>query len=129
MDRDTLKHILNTLRKGTITWNGRTECLRRARKKVFDGQLFKNGKPKWKYHWQCRKCKDWFNDVGMLEVDHIIEIGTEPKDLKEMAEYIGKMYCGQENLQALCQVCHKKKTVTANSTRIHSRKAPRQDEG
>ncbi len=111
MNRDTELHILNILRQGTITWSGRSECLRRARKKVEEGKT-KDGKTRFKFHWQCNVCKHWFRDCGMIEVDHIEEVG-EFKGSFDL--YIPRLYCEQENLQAICVVCHKKKTAVFNS--------------
>lgn len=110
MTQEDLDHISNVLRKGTVTWRGRSECLRRARKKVNDGNKTAKGKPVWKYFWKCAECEQWFRDESMMEVDHIVEIGPRPRSIEEVKDYILKMYCGQENLQALCQVCHMKKT-------------------
>lgn len=110
MKKETLDHILNILREGTVTWGGRSECLRRARKRVEEG-LFKNGKKKIKYYWQCAKCKAWYRDESSLEVDHIVEIGKRPESVDDIVPYIKRMYCDIENLQALCIVCHKKKTL------------------
>jgi hypothetical protein len=111
LDKETIRHIINVLRRGTVTWDGRHECLRRARKRVLERQTLK-GKPVYKFHYQCVKCLKWFRDASSLEVDHIEEVGefTGDWDL-----FIKKMYCGQDNLQAMCCNCHLKKT-TANSS-------------
>jgi 5-methylcytosine-specific restriction endonuclease McrA len=121
MDKKTVEHIIKYLRKSTITWTGRRDCLRRARKKVFDGQYTKNGKPIYKFHWQCAACREWFKDIKMLEVDHIDQIGPFEGNWDN---YINKMFCEQSNLQALCVVCHKKKTYIGNAT-IAFKRRPR----
>lgn len=121
MDKETQEHILNILRRGTITWRGRSECLKRHRVKVREGS-FKSGKPKYKYYWVCAVCKRRYRDQEMMEVDHIVEVGPFKGSLNKFVE---RLYCGQDNLQALCIVCHSKKTSGFNSTRLHERKKTR----
>lgn len=118
MDQGTIDYVINLLRQGTIKWEGRKTCLRRARKKVLVGQT-KEGKPKYKLHWQCAKCKTWFNSQDALEVDHIVEIGPFEGDWNK---FVSKVFCGQDNLQALCIVCHKRKTSFFNSRLKYERK-------
>lgn len=105
MERKTIKHILNILRQGTVTWHGRNECLKRSRQKFKVGE-FKNGKNKLVYFYQCNKCCDWFRDFE-VEVDHIKEVGSFNGNFDD---YVRRMYCDQENLQVLCVGCHKVKT-------------------
>jgi 5-methylcytosine-specific restriction endonuclease McrA len=121
MDKETIDHICNILREGTVTWSGRSECLRTARKKVVEG-WHKNGKEKIKLYWQCAACKSWFRDASSMEVDHIDPIGKRPESADGLLEYIKRMYCDQSNLQALCTVCHKKKTVSGAANRKFERK-------
>jgi 5-methylcytosine-specific restriction endonuclease McrA len=114
MDKKTMLHIINYLRRGTLTWHVRREVLIRSRKRVFSGDKFKNGKEKGKYHYQCAQCKAWFKDIGDLEVDHIVEIGPFTGNWQE---YIGKMFCDISNLQALCIKCHGFKTSSNSRLR------------
>ncbi len=113
MTPEDVDYLLNIIRQGTTKWDGRAKCLKRARKRVLVRQS-KKGKPVYKYFWQCATCRDWFKDVDSMEVDHIIEIGPYKGDLHEYAE---RVYCSQENLAALCVVCHLKKTMKYNSAR------------
>lgn len=115
MTDEDIKYIQNLLRQGTVKWSGRAECLKRARKKVLVGHGKKSRKPIYKYHWKCAKCRVWSRDEDSMEVDHIVEIGAYEGCLHK---YAAKMYCGQENLQALCQSCHLKKTLAYSNARI-----------
>lgn len=112
---DDIRFILNVLRQGTIKWQGRAECLQRARKKVFVRNS-KAGTPIYKYHWQCAECLQWTKDEKEMQVDHIVEIGAFSGDWNDL---IHKMYARpvSEHLQALCLVCHLKKTMKFNSAR------------
>ena len=119
MDKDTLDHILNILRKGTLTWHGRNECLNRGRRRKLVGQ-FKNGKDKYVWERNCDSCGTWYPlKDNLLEVDHIEEVGPYKGNLHDFAL---RMYCGQENLQALCFSCHKAKTAVFNSSLRYERK-------
>lgn len=119
MDKDTQQFIIRHLRKATTRWKGRSDCLKRARKQTHDGKFTQRGKPVFKYMWQCAYCMKWFNKSSELEVDHIQEIGPFTGDWNE---YIGRMFCGQENLQALCNMCHQIKTSRFNATLLYKRK-------
>lgn len=46
-----------------------------------------------------------------MEVDHIVEVGP----FTNWNEFVPRVFCGQENLQALCTTCHMKKTQLYNS--------------
>ncbi len=115
MDKKTERHIINVLRAGTITWEGRRNALERARKKVDEGKVRKDGTKVLKYYWQCAICKVWFRDQSDLEVDHIVEIGPFNGNWDD---YVRRMYCDESNLQACCQVCHRKKSTSNASLRF-----------
>lgn len=121
MDKDTERYILNILRQGTVQWSGRSKCLKRYSKRVHDGEFFKNGKPKYKLHYQCASCKDWFKDPKFLEIDHIKEVGPL-ESWDKIKDFIERMYCPVENLQPLCSVCHQRKTSAFNASLRFKRK-------
>ncbi len=106
-----VRFIQNILREGTIKWQGRSGCLRAARKRVKIG-VYKNGNPQYKFYWQCAKCKRWDKNEKAMEVDHIIEIGPFNGCWNS---YISKVFCPQANLQCLCHSCHLRKTGQYNS--------------
>lgn len=111
-EEDT-QFILNLLRRGTTKWKGRSECLRLARKRVLVRTGAK-GQSVFKWHWQCATCGKWTPDVNQMEVDHIVEVGPYAGDLHEYAK---RLFCGQDNLQALCISCHSRKTAAYQSAR------------
>lgn len=119
MDKKTQKYILNILRLGTVTWSGRTECLRLASVRIDEGKVTKSGKSLSKLYWRCAHCKELFRDQSMMEVDHIVEVGPFNGDFDV---FIKRLYCDQSNLQALCLVCHSKKTSGFNAELLYSRK-------
>ena len=127
MKDSTKKLIINALRQATISWEGRKDCLKKARISRQEG-FYKNGKPKFKHWWGCADCKEFFRYEDDMEVDHIDAIGS----LKEISagiynwtEYIPRMFCDErpENLQCLCIGCHMKKTTTVvNASAKYKRK-------
>lgn len=122
VDKELANYIINVLRQGTIKWPGREECFKRHRKQVWEGQYTKDGRKKYKYHWQCCTCKEWYRDKTELEVDHIKEIGGYRPEIEHLETFVLRMYCSQDNLQTLCVICHKKKTSGFNSTTKFKRK-------
>ncbi len=111
--QEDVKFIREALRHASIKWPGRAECLKLARRRVVVGQT-KAGKPKYKYHWQCAKCRRWTKQQGSMEVDHIIEIGSFTGDWNEfLARHFPRPINGR--LQALCKSCHMKKTLAFNA--------------
>lgn len=108
---DDIKYLYNSLRKASITWEGRKEVLRRSRQKVFVRRA-KNGNAVYKYQWQCAICFAWKLNESELEVDHIKEIGGITEFNGDWNEVIGKMFPRpvEDHLQVLCIPCHKKKT-------------------
>jgi hypothetical protein len=114
MDKKDVELIINALRATTMKRVVNRFVLNSCSKRVQEGFL-KNGSPKWKYHFQCNHCKDWFRESSSLEIDHIEEIGSFMGD---WTDYINRMFCDASNLQALCVACHKRKTALNASKRF-----------
>lgn len=117
MNKKDIDHILNSLRRGTVTWSGRSECLNRRRRKKVVGET-KKGTLKTRFEYQCAECKKWLKKED-LEVDHIEEVGPFNGDFNE---WIARLYCDQNNLQALCVDCHQIKTSGYNASLRYKRK-------
>lgn len=108
MDKKTEKHILNILRQGTVTWHARNNCLNKNRRYKIVGK-YKNGNDEKVLESPCGMCGEWFEHrANELEVDHIEPVGPFNGDFHE---YVFRMFCDEDNLQALCFVCHKKKSA------------------
>jgi 5-methylcytosine-specific restriction endonuclease McrA len=52
-----------------------------------------------------------------MDVDHIVPIGSF-KALDEVEAFVKRVYCSYDNLQILCDPCHREKT---NMDRDYSR--------
>lgn len=122
MDKELVDFLTNTLRNASVKWPGRAECLRRHRKQVQEGVYKtgpKKGQPKYKFYWNCAKCKKDFRNQEDVEVDHIEEVGGFKGDLHAWAL---RLFCKQENLQALCIICHKSKSIKSTAERCERNK-------
>lgn len=115
---EDIKFLFNELRKSSVIWDGRKECLRLASKKVFLRRS-KTGKAIYKLHWQCAACHKWKKQIEEMEVDHIVEIGGYTEHTGDWNETIAKIFPRpvSKHLQALCGKCHLKKTNQYNSAR------------
>lgn len=109
---DDIRFLYNALRKASVTWSGRKEALKNARKKVFIRKA-KNGRPVTKFTWQCATCSKWFWNEKELQVDHVREIGGVGEFNGDWNETIRRMFPRpiSEHLQVLCVPCHKRKTA------------------
>lgn len=74
------------------------------RREVLERARMKRSKLK-KY--KCAHCKQ---GTEKPKVDHIEPVVDVKKGFQGWDEYITRMFCGVENLQVLCAVCHDKKT-------------------
>lgn len=127
LTQDDIIFLVNKLRQASVTWSGRTEALKLARRKVFV-RTAKNGRPVTKYTWQCAICSKWFWDAKAMEVDHIVEIGGVTGFTGSWDELIGKMFPRpvEKHLQVVCGPCHLKKTASYMnaSARYKRKRAP-----
>ena len=62
--------------------------------------------------YECDACKELFSGT-QIDVDHNIPLGSF-KSLDEIKSFIKRLYCDYENLQILCEYCHKHKTLLDN---------------
>lgn len=62
----------------------------------------------------CRLCK---REAEVIRIDHISPVGKQPLSLREFGAYYERLFCGKENLQPLCSLCHKAKTKEEGKVR------------
>ena len=94
--------VTSTLRAGSRKYPPKFETLNEAKteKRINpkSGRLAQ--------HYLCASCGDEYV-AKEVQVDHIVPIGTE----KTWDEFVEGLFCEKDNLQVLCLVCHKKKTL------------------
>ena len=116
MDKKTINLVKQALRGATLKWTLRNEVKKAAKVYKVVG-LFKNGKPKKRVFFRCKKCGEDFKDKE-VQVDHIRPVG---KFSGNWDEYINRMFCPRANLQVLCKPCHDKKTAIQKRQRTPPR--------
>lgn len=83
--------------------------------------LSKHGKQLRRVHWLCAGCGRFFENEKDIAVDHIIPVVDPREGFGGIDEWMDRLYCELENLQALCNYknddprfttmsCHKRKT-------------------
>lgn len=94
--------IRSGLRQKSRWWKPITECKLKARK------AYKGPNKRQKFEYQCNSCKKWFPDKK-INVDHIVGAGSLNCS-NDLAGFIDRLFCEQDNLQVLCETCHNTKT-------------------
>ena len=61
-----------------------------------------------KKEYQCNVCKGWFADKEVA-VDHINPCGSL-KTYEDLPRFVSTLFCEKENLQIICDSCHRIKT-------------------
>jgi hypothetical protein len=97
--------IKSLLRAGTMRWGPKYDAIKLAfvRRAVNPrtGKLCK-------LH-RCAMCKELFPQ-NAIKIDHIQPVVDPKVGFVSWDEYIERMFCEVENLQALCDPCHDNKT-------------------
>jgi len=94
--------IRSALRQKSRWWKPITECKMKARR------AYKGPSKRQKFEYQCNSCKAWFPEK-QINVDHIQPAGS--LNCKEdLAGFVERLFCEQDNLQVLCESCHDIKT-------------------
>lgn len=94
--------IRSALRQKSRWWKPITECKMKARR------AYKGPSKRQKFEYQCNNCKAWFPEK-QINVDHIQPAGS--LNCKEdLAGFVERLFCEQDNLQVLCESCHDVKT-------------------
>jgi len=68
----------------------------------------------------CNVCKKYVGSTK-VSVDHIIPV-VSPEGFVDWNTFVDRLYCGSENLQVICDDCHKAKTKEENRLRREMRK-------
>jgi hypothetical protein len=94
--------IRSALRQKSRWWKPITECKLKARRP------YKGVNRRQKFEYQCNTCKKWFPEK-QINVDHIVGAGSLNCSA-DLAGFVDRLFCEQDNLQVLCETCHNTKT-------------------
>lgn len=97
--------ITSVLRSGARRWPPKYETLNDA----CIGQKINEKTGRLAKHYECNICKQEFTSKD-IEIDHIIPIVDPAFGFINWDDFIQKLYCSKQNLQAICKSCHKIKT-------------------
>ena len=118
-ERQFRSWLIPKLRKFSVYWPERRYARENARVEVPDG-FFKNGNPKIKIMYKCGICSS-IVDRDQIHIDHIKPV-VDIEGFSTWDEYIKSLFCKLENLQAICEGCHSKKSIKENQERALKRK-------
>lgn len=94
--------IRATLRQKSRWWKPIKNVKLKARR------AYKGQSKRQKYEYQCNRCKKYFPEK-LINVDHIIPIG-KLNCANDLPNFVERLFCEEDNLQVLCNICHDKKT-------------------
>lgn len=70
--------------------------------------------------YQCSACTEWIKSTA-ISVDHIVPVIGVDEGFVDWNEFISRLFCGEDNLQVVCDTCHKTKTNTERNARLSKR--------
>lgn len=94
--------ITSALRSAWRRWPPKWETLAEA----FVGVQENKSTKRQAKHFLCALCLDEFPST-QIQVDHVNPIGST----STWDEFIARLFCEKDNLQAVCLTCHKAKTL------------------
>ena len=104
--------IRSSLRQKSRWWKPITECKMKSRR------MYKGPLKRQKFEYQCKECSNWFPDKK-INVDHKIPVGALNCSA-DLAGFVERLFCEEQNLQCLCSDCHDIKTKKEKELRKKS---------
>lgn len=117
MDSKFKGFVISLLRRGTLRWKPTQEVLKEAKETYYIDS--KNGKKLKRVKFKCASCNKFYCRKEIC-VDHREPV-VGPEGFTNFHDYILRMFCPKENLQALCKGCHKSKTKGESDARKNKR--------
>ena len=104
--------ITSTLRGGFRRYPPKYEVLKEA----LVGKKVNSLTGRTAMHYQCNICKQHF-PAKNIQIDHIEAIVNPEEGFVSWDKFISRLFCGKDNLQAVCIPCHKIKSKQENERR------------
>lgn len=93
--------VTSSLRRASLRWYARSECIKSAR---VERGLYK-----------CAMCEGLFKQRE-IDIDHIKPV-VSLQGFTTWDDFINRLLCKPEELQAICKVCHLSKSLIEDATR------------
>jgi len=103
--------IISVLRAGTRKFPPKYETLKEA----YVGQRLNEKTNREGKHYLCALCEGEF-PAKEIQIDHIEPV-VPPEGFTTWDDYISRLFCSKENLQAVCVSCHKIKSYNEGQER------------
>jgi len=71
--------------------------------------------------YQCEICASLTKKIQIDHVEPVVALDRETSSIP-LDDYFDKLFCGVENLQAICPNCHDEKTKKENEIRVANRR-------
>lgn len=97
------KFLIPILRRSWLRWTARQNVIKAAR--VERGS------------YQCNICKQVGFKRQQLHIDHISPVVDIEDGFTTLDEYVSRLYVNEDQLQAVCHLCHEIKTSVENKMR------------
>jgi len=98
-------YIRSNLRKMSVRWPPRQQAMRAARRE------YRGPNKRQKFEVQCAACGGWFKQAD-CQVDHVVGCG-KLACWDDLPIFVSRLLCEPDELQILCEPCHKKKSHAA----------------
>lgn len=110
--------VISALRAAFRKWPPKSEVLKSA--KV--GMVMSTKLKRLVNNYQCAICNNTFTSTHM-QVDHIEPVVNPKKGWVSWTQFIERLFCEADSLQAVCKDCHQKKTERERMERNEQRRS------
>jgi 5-methylcytosine-specific restriction endonuclease McrA len=70
--------------------------------------------------YQCSACREWIKSTA-ISVDHVVPVIGVDEGFVNWDEFVARLFCGEDNLQVVCDTCHRAKTNSERNARLGKR--------
>lgn len=67
--------------------------------------------------YQCAVCTEWHSSTK-VSVDHVEPVISTDEGFKDWNTFVERLFCDSNNLQVICETCHKTKTYSERVDRL-----------
>lgn len=115
--------IIKALRRLTWSWKPYTNVKQGAKRDSATyecnecGKYCYTGRSETTYNRIVKENPDIEVEKGSIYIDHTVPVIDPDKGFETFDIFIDRLFCGEDNLNPMCKVCHDKKTDEENKKR------------